>query len=62
MTDPDLEWDVMLRAGRTDPAAAQMLDPGAAYSTERSVAEQIEVLAGTTAPYDAGDLRRLLQA
>ena len=61
VSEPDLEWDVMLRAGRTDPAAAQVLDAGAAYSSERSVAEQIEVLAGTTAPYDAAELRRLLE-
>jgi acyl-CoA synthetase (AMP-forming)/AMP-acid ligase II len=59
--DPDLEWDVMLRAGRTDPAAAQVLDPASAYSPERSVAEQIEVLAGSAAPYDVAELRRLLQ-
>ena len=45
MHEPDLEWGVMMRAGRTDPAACEVLDPGAAYSPERSVAEQIEVLA-----------------
>ena len=50
----------MLRAGRTDPAAVEVLDPGAAYSPERSVAEQIELLAATRAPYDAGELRGLL--
>lgn len=59
--DPDLEWDTMIRAGRTDPAACQVLGPGAAYSPERSVAEQIEVLAGATAPYAVDELRRLLQ-
>ncbi len=60
VTEPDLDWDVMLRAGRTDPAAVEVLDPGAAYSPERSVAEQIELLEGTRAPYDVGELRGLL--
>jgi hypothetical protein len=59
--EPDLEWDAMIRAGRTDPAACEVLDPGAAYSPERSVAQQIEVLAGSRAPYAAAELRRLLQ-
>ncbi|MEO7350995.1 MAG: hypothetical protein ABIR34_12310 [Marmoricola sp.] len=61
VSEPDLEWNVMMRAGRTDPAAAQVLDPGSAYSPERSVREQIEVLAGTPPPYSAAELRRLLQ-
>lgn len=60
VTEPDLEWNVMLRAGRTDPAACEVLDPGAAYSPERSVAEEIELLASTRAPYDPAGLRRLL--
>jgi len=59
--EPDLEWGVMMRAGRTDPAACEVLDPGAAYSPERSVAEQIEVLAGSAPPYEPGALRGLLQ-
>jgi hypothetical protein len=60
VTDPDLDWSVMLRAGRTDPAACEVLDPGAAYSPERSVGQQIELLAGTSAPYAVGELRGLL--
>ena len=60
VTEPDLDWQVMLRAGRTDPAAVEVLDPGAAYSPERSVAEQIELLESTRAPYDVGELRGLL--
>jgi acyl-CoA synthetase (AMP-forming)/AMP-acid ligase II len=60
VTEPDLDWNVMLRAGRTDPAAVEVLEPEAAYSPERSVAEQLEILASTSAPYDAGELRRLL--
>jgi hypothetical protein len=59
--EPDLDWEAMIRAGRTDPAAAEVLSPGAAYSPERSVADQIEVLAGSPAPYEAVELRRLLQ-
>ncbi len=59
--EPDLEWEVMLRAGRTDPAACVVLDPAAAYSPERSVAEQIDALAATSPPYDADELRVLLQ-
>ncbi len=57
----DLDWEVLLRAGRTDPAGAERLAPEAAYSPERSVADQIEVLAGTRPPYAAAELRRLLQ-
>ena len=60
VVEPDLDWGVMIRAGRTDPAAVVVLDPVAAYSPERSVGEQLEVLAGTRAPYDAAGLRRLL--
>jgi hypothetical protein len=60
VADPDLEWDAMIRAGRTDPAACEVLDPDAAYSPERSVAEQIELIAGTQAPYEASELRGLL--
>jgi uncharacterized Zn-binding protein involved in type VI secretion len=59
--EPDLEWDTMIRAGRTDPAYCRVLDPEAAYSSERSVAEQIEVLAGSSPPYTSAELRRLLQ-
>ncbi len=59
--EPDLDWEAMLRAGRTDPAAAEVLSPAAAYSPERSVAEQIEVLAASPAPYETAELRRLLQ-
>jgi hypothetical protein len=60
VTEPDLDWDVMIRAGRTDPAAVEVLDPGAAYSPERSVGEQLELLAVTSAPYDPAELRALL--
>jgi acyl-CoA synthetase (AMP-forming)/AMP-acid ligase II len=61
VAEPDLEWAAMIRAGRTDPAAVEVLDPGSAYSPERSVAEQIEALRGSVPPYDAAQLRRLLQ-
>jgi len=60
VAEPDLDWAVMLRAGRTDPAAAELLDPAAAYSTERSVADQLTLLATTRPPYDTGELRALL--
>lgn len=59
--EPDLEWDVMLRAGRTDPAAVEVLDPGAAYAPEVTVGELIEQLGGLRAPYDPGELRRVLR-
>ncbi len=59
--EPDLEWGVMMRAGRADPAACEVLDPVSAYSPQRSVAEQIEVLAQSSPPYDAAGLRGLLQ-
>jgi acyl-CoA synthetase (AMP-forming)/AMP-acid ligase II len=60
VTEPDLEWSTMLRAGRTDPAATEVLDPEAAYSPGRSVAEQIALLGSTRAPYEVGELRALL--
>ena len=60
VTEPDLDWEVLLRAGRTDPAATEVLDPSAPYSPERSVAEQIELFSTTSAPYEAGALRGLL--
>ncbi len=59
--EPDLDWDAMIRAGRTDPAACEVLDPESAYSPERSVAEQIAVLAGSAPPYSPAELRSLLQ-
>jgi hypothetical protein len=61
VAEPDLAWDVMLRAGRTDPAAAERVEPSAAYSPTRSVGEQVDLLATTRAPYQMGDLRTLLQ-
>jgi hypothetical protein len=60
--EPDLDWVVMLRAGRSDPAGCELLDPASAYAPGRTVAEQIAVLAGTAAPYDAAELRSLLRA
>lgn len=59
--EPDLEWDVMLRAGRTDPAACEVLAPDAAYAPGTSVAQEIEMLGATRAPYPAAELRRLLR-
>lgn len=59
--EPDLEWSQMVRAGRTDPAGCEEMAGGAAYSTERNVAEQIEVLGAESAPYDLAHLRLLLQ-
>lgn len=61
VVEPDLDWGVMLRAGRTDPAASERLAAGAAYSTTRSVGEQVDLLATTRAPYQVADLRTLLQ-
>ncbi len=59
--EPDLDWVAMIRAGRTDPAACRVLAPEAPYSSQGTVTEQIEVLAGSSAPYAAAELRRLLQ-
>jgi hypothetical protein len=60
--EPDLDGVVMIRAGRTDPAACEVLAPDAPYSPERTVAEEIAVLEGHPTPYDVTDLRRLLRA
>lgn len=62
VAEPDLDWTVMLRAGRTDPAPCEVLADAAAYSLERSVGEQLGVLAEHPAPHQVGDLRALLQA
>jgi hypothetical protein len=62
VAEPDLDWVVMIRAGRTDPAAAEVLDPGAAYSRDRTVAEETAVLQQAQPPHRAEDLRALLQA
>ena len=59
--EPDLDWVVMIRAGRGDPAGVEVLDPGSTYSPERSVGEQIAVIEDSAPPYAAADLRRLLQ-
>jgi acyl-CoA synthetase (AMP-forming)/AMP-acid ligase II len=61
VAEPDLEWDAMIRAGRTDPAGAEELPAGSAYSRERSTEEQIAVLISSKPPYAAAELRRLLQ-
>jgi hypothetical protein len=60
VTEPDLDWQVMIRAGRTDPAACEVLDPRAAYSPERSVADQIALLEPLRPPHDPAELRGLL--
>lgn len=62
VTEPDLDWVVMIRAGRTDPAAAEVLDPAAPYTGERSVAEETALLEGAQPPHRAEDLRALLLA
>jgi non-ribosomal peptide synthetase component F len=62
VAEPDLDWVVMIRAGRTDPAAPEVLDPGAPYTGERTVAEQTAVLDGLQPPHRAEDLRALLLA
>lgn len=62
VVEPDLDWAVMLRAGRTDPAAVTLLEPDAAYSPARDVAAQLAQLAAASAPYAVGELRALLQA
>lgn len=62
VVEPDLDWTVMLRAGRTDPAPCEVLTATAAYSPERTVGEQLDVLAAHPAPHQVGDLRALLQA
>lgn len=61
VTEPDLDWGVMLRAGRTDPAGCAVLEPGSAYSPERTVGDLLADLGGAGgAPYDVAGLRRLL--
>jgi hypothetical protein len=60
--EPDLDWVVMIRAGRTDPAACEPLTPAASYTPDRTVDEQIALMGGHRTPYDAAELRRLLRA
>lgn len=61
VAEPDLAWDTMLRAGRTDPAACEVLTAEAAYSSRSRVGEVIERLSALRSPYDAAQLRRLLE-
>lgn len=62
VTEPDLEWSTMLRAGRTDPAGPEVLHPGAPYSPDRDVAAQTALLADHSPPLTVVELRTLLQA
>lgn len=59
--EPDLEWDAMIRAGRTDPAGVEPVDRASAYTPERSVEEQIALLATLSAPCSLPELRVVLQ-
>lgn len=62
--EPDLDWAVFLPAGRTDPAPCAVLDPASPYSTGpegRTTAEELTLLRDTAPPYDAAELRALLQ-
>lgn len=59
--EPDLDWRVMLRAGRTDPASASVLGLGAPYSLTRTVGEQVELVREGVPPWSAAELRALLQ-
>lgn len=59
--EPDLDWRVMLRAGRSDPAPAAVVPLEAPYSATRSVGEQVELLREGVAPWSPAELRELLQ-
>lgn len=59
--EPDLDWRVLLRAGRTDPAGAAVVPVGSPYSPTRTVGEQVELLREGAAPWAAEELRALLQ-
>lgn len=59
--EPDLDWRVMLRAGRSDPAAVVVLPLGSPYSPTRTVGEQVELVREGTAPWSPAALRDLLQ-
>jgi hypothetical protein len=59
--EPDLDWRVLLRAGRSDPAAAAVVPLASPYSRTRSVGEQVELLREGVAPWPAAELRDLLQ-
>ncbi|GAB3993848.1 hypothetical protein [Nocardioides marmoraquaticus] len=60
VVEPDLDWAVMLRAGRTDPAPVAVLTPEAPYAAGVSVGEQVAALEAAPAPHDVDDLRALL--
>lgn len=66
VVEPDLDWAVMLRAGRTDPAPAAVLDAASPYSGERDVTTQSrlvgEARAADDPPFAVRELRTLLQA
>jgi len=58
--EPDVDWTLMLRAGRSDPAAAQVVFDDARFSVDHTVREMNELLGGLTVPVSLAHLRVLL--
>ena len=57
----ELDWEVGLRAGRTDPAPAVELEPGAPYDARRTVADVVAASQTLVAqPISAERLRQVL--
>lgn len=59
-TDPDVDWSMMLRAGRSDPAAVELVAEKASFSRVHTVREMNALLDALTPPLTAAELRAVL--
>ncbi|HNO40053.1 MAG TPA: hypothetical protein PKL71_06525 [Marmoricola sp.] len=59
-TEPDVDWNLMLRAGRTDPAAVELVFDNAQFSATHTVAEMNALLDAVSTPLSAAELRGVL--
>jgi non-ribosomal peptide synthetase component F len=59
-TEPDVDWTMMLRAGRSDPAAVELVVDEARFSLAHTVAEMNALLDALSTPLTAAELRAVL--
>ncbi len=59
-SEPDVDWDMMLRAGRSDPAAAEVVFDNGNFSVSHTVAQMNALLDSVTLPLTAAALREVL--
>ena len=59
-SEPDVDWEMMLRAGRSDPAAAEVVFDNGNFSPTHTVAQMNALLDALTVPLTAAALREVL--